>query len=108
MLFKWNKEDKSKGVIQVESGYYGKRKTIGTLVRSKHQIHGQINFDDGTITSMSLKKAKDLKRYLSKHYDNYQNQMVTVINIVSKKKVQIPRRHRGGVCDPSTESYHTF
>ncbi len=108
MYFKWNAENKNTGTIQVGYGYHGQRKVIGVITRTKTGVTGKIEFDDGTASTMASKTAGDLKKQLQNHYSNYQQGYVWVVNCVTQKKVQLQRGQLGGVCDPSTESYHTF
>ena len=108
MLFKWNKQNKNTGTIEVEYGYHGHRKVIGTLLKSKGSINATLVFENGTQIGVSTKKAKDAKEFCIREYSDYQNEMVTVVNCLTQKEVQIPRRNVGGVCDPSMEAYHSF
>lgn len=107
MYFKWN-ADKVTGRVEVESGYYGARKVIGTVAREiSGQLSACIMLGDKTKT-LTATSAKKLKERIVFQRDKFNGEMVTVINMVSNKEVQISRDAVGGVSDPSTELYHSF
>jgi len=109
MLFKWNKEDKKNGQILVNVGYYGHRKQIGILKRTKKGVLGKINFDDANGVTMVHKKASEVKKFLSRQYANWMNEEVEIsfINAHSGKSctTKIARGSLGTSCDPSTDMY---
>lgn len=109
ILFKW--ENKTYGRIE-RKDLFSPNEVIGSIHRIKGgKLVVVINFDNDYTTGFVSETATAAKQKVQQRLNDYANEKVTVYSIFDlkqEKPIEIRRGDRGGVCDPSTEQYHTM
>lgn len=107
IMFKW--EDKVNGRVEKSHPYY-RNEVIGSVQRLNGKLVADIELGESRCR-IAGQRATQVKNAIQERLGEYANELVTVYSIFDQKQekpIQIRRGDRGGVGDPSMESYHSF